>query len=217
MPKFARKGNQHRQPPNASFAKKRKQDAFEQERFKQQRIDYAIDAGLPVETETQLAERQQHRAEKNMRRHSIALLKRAKRNQDVIFTNKLISDFGTSKQLGFALQAYTDLRENKLQPTVYTFTNLINACVRCGEVLKAREFLTEMEKTGVEPNEVTYTALIKGLCQDQQIDEACALLETMKEKNIVPNLRTFNTLLRGCLRSGYTSTAEKLLQVLLVS
>ncbi len=55
---------------------------------------------------------------------------------------------------------------DKLVPTIYTYTNMINACVRCFETAKAREYFGEMKKRGIEPNEVTYTALIKGYCQD---------------------------------------------------
>jgi pentatricopeptide repeat protein len=58
------------------------------------------------------------------------------------------------------------LKGCKLVPTIYTYTNLINACVRCFETAKAQEYLDEMKKQGIDPNEVTYTALIKGYCQD---------------------------------------------------
>ncbi len=44
-----------------------------------------------------------------------------------------------------------------MNPTVYTFTNLINACVRCGEIEQAKQFLVQMKEEGITPNEVSIT------------------------------------------------------------
>ncbi len=46
-----------------------------------------------------------------------------------------------------------DLKRCKLAPTVYSYTNLINACVRCGDVTRVREVLEEMRADGVDANE----------------------------------------------------------------
>ena len=75
-------------------------------------------------------------------------------------------------------KAFSMLKDCQLQPTIYTYTNLINACVRCFETGKAEELLVEMKQRGVAPNEVTYTALIKGLCQDGSL-EVCALVSLL--------------------------------------
>jgi pentatricopeptide repeat protein len=42
-----------------------------------------------------------------------------------------------------------------LKPTVYTFTNLINACVRCGEIARAKRYVEEMVALKVFPNEAS--------------------------------------------------------------
>lgn len=44
------------------------------------------------------------RADKKARHWAQTQLKKARRTQDVKFFNKLISDFGTAKQLGFSFQ-----------------------------------------------------------------------------------------------------------------
>ncbi len=108
-----------------------------------------------------------------------------------VFYNKLISQFANEKQLGFALRAYADAVEIlKLQPTVYTFTNLINACVRCGDTARAEAVLRAMATPRfgrLQPNIVTHTAYIKGLCSDDDpkaVHKAYAcLLQIIKQQN----------------------------------
>jgi pentatricopeptide repeat protein len=140
------------------------------------------------------------------------LIQQAKKDENVMKYNKLISMFGTKKQLGWALKTYQALLQQKIKPTVFTYTNLINACVRCGETEEAQKFLTKMQANKIKANEVTYTALIKGLCQDGQIDEGISKLEDIKKYKIKANIRTYNTILRGCLRCGDLENAKKIFE-----
>ncbi|PRP87614.1 hypothetical protein PROFUN_04641 [Planoprotostelium fungivorum] len=144
----------------------------------------------------------------------------AKRSKNVVSFNKLMTQFGQKKRLNLALEAYnivistynrTKTTERpRLKPTVYTFTSIINACVRCGDIKRAITILEDMKNYDVEPNEVTYTALIKGLCAEATTKEALEMLTRMKKESIMPNLRTYNTLLRGMLRSGDTEESLSL-------
>jgi pentatricopeptide repeat protein len=114
-----------------------------------------------------------------------------------------------------ALKVFDNIKSDGLFPTVYSFTSIINACVRCGELVQAKRYFEDMIVQGIKPNEVrnipnyflifslvTYTALMKGFCQEGDMLEADKLLLDMSKNNILPNLRTFNTILRGCLRCG---------------
>jgi len=139
-------------------------------------------------------------------------IEKAKKENNIISLNRLISEFGKKKKLGCALETFFQMNSIGLKGTAYTFTNLINACVRCGEIEIAKEFLKRMVTLKVAPNAVTYTALLKGLCQEGLLKEAVCLLEQMKNENIQPNLRTFNTILRGCLRCGKYKIAMRIFQ-----
>ena len=153
-------------------------------------------------------------------------------NLDSLFRYHSILPFFST----YFFEAFSQLKQCKLQPTIYTYTNLINACVRCFETEKAAEYLAEMKSNGVEPNEVTYTALIKGYCQDGDItvgtrafvvskplcSRACqyapshllkaaiALLDELCARKLEPNIRTYNTLLRGCMRNACAEQASAL-------
>ena len=71
-------------------------------------------------------------------REAQTLVKRAVKTKDIKFFNRLIKDFGNDKQLGFAEEAFKRIQDAGLSPTVYSFTNLLNACVRVGELTRDR-------------------------------------------------------------------------------
>lgn len=106
------------------------------------------------------------------------------------------------------LQTWDALRESNTRASLITYSSLINACIRCGELEKAKSFHKEMLAARIKPNEITYTTLIKGFCQEGLINEAIALYAEMKSHRVTPNIRTFNTLLRGCLRTGHVEHAR---------
>lgn len=134
----------------------------------------------------------------------------ARAQKDIITWNCLIVEYGNNKQFDVVEHILKDIREAGVKPTVYTYTNLINACVRCGEYPRSLEFLRMMHKEGVRANEVTYTALVKGLCEQGDMKEAMNVYDEMIMKKLHPNIRTYNTLLRGCVRNSAPDTAVSL-------
>ena len=149
------------------------------------------------------------RANRKRARDAQTLLKRAVKLREIKFFNRLINDFGNDKQLGFAEEAFRRIAGAGLAPTVYSFTNLLNACVRVGELGRARAVWDDMAGAGVEPNEVTYTVLVKGLAQDGRLAEAAGRVEAMAGEGVAPNVRTFSTLLRNCVRHADPAAADR--------
>jgi pentatricopeptide repeat protein len=84
---------------------------------------------------------------------------------------------------------------------VHSYTNLMNAHVRCGNVTRAKEIIVLMRDRGIHPNTVTLTTLVKGLCEQGLVKEAIAMIEEAPS-GMSPNVRTVSTVLRGCLRTG---------------
>lgn len=117
--------------------------------------------------------------------------------------NHKLSLMSTRKQLSKALKVFNSLEKRGIQGDVHTFTNVINACVRCGDLPRARAVYDSMRQAGITPNIITVTTLLKGLCEAGDVRGARALLdsETARTK-VVPNMRTVNTLLRGAVRRG---------------
>ena len=152
------------------------------------------------------------RANRKRSRDAQTLLKRAKSERGEIF-NRLIRDFGNDKQFGFAEEAFRILeKECNIEPNAYSYTNLLNACVRVGELKRAREVFQKMERDCDEkPNEVTCTVFVKGLCEEGLIDEALELVKDMVRGSASrprANVRTFSTILRNCVRYRDVHSAE---------
>ena len=153
------------------------------------------------------------RANRKRSRDAQTLLKRAKKLKEVKFFNRLIRDFGNDKQFGFAEEAFRILeKECNIEPNAYSYTNLLNACVRVGELKRAREVFQKMERDCDEkPNEVTCTVFVKGLCEEGLIDEALELVKDMVRGSASrprANVRTFSTILRNCVRYRDVHSAE---------
>lgn len=124
----------------------------------------------------------------------------------------------TKKQLIEAKKVFRKA-ERKGLADVHTYTNMVNALVRCDDVEGARTLMTAMVEAGLTPNIVTYTSYLKGLCTRGDIERAFATVAEMEAARpaIHPNLRTANTLLRGCLRAGALDAAETLVEKMQMS
>ena len=147
-------------------------------------------------------------------RDAQTLLKRAMKVKDVKFFNRLVKDFGNDKQYGFAKEAFERIARSGLTPNVYSYTNMLNAATRVGEVGEMRKIWKEMRDAGVEPNEVAYTVLVKGECQAGNIDRAREIVREMIDGGVEPNQRTYGTLLRNCVRYGDVENAAKFVQTM---
>lgn len=104
---------------------------------------------------------------------------------------------------------------------VHSYTNLINAHVRCGNINRAKEIVVTMKAKGIQPNTVTLTTLIKGLCEHGLVEEAVEMILQPKPEvfsssdAIRPNVRTASTVLRGCLRIGDVNSAMSIYRLML--
>lgn len=85
----------------------------------------------------------------------------------------------------------------------HTFSAMINAQVRCGDVLGAEDTFSKLKASGNKLDVVSCTTMIKGYCSLGDIGAAMNLLLSMKERNMVLNIRTVNTMIRGCLSTGH--------------
>jgi pentatricopeptide repeat protein len=131
--------------------------------------------------------------------------------------NRKISEYAKSKQLGKALSCFNMLKKEGLlkeKGALYSFTNLINVHVRCGDAPAAMALFLDMKQSGVVPSVVTYTSLIKGLSEAGDLAAVSTLVADMQDQNppIVPNVRTVNTVLRGCVRAGDVECALRLFE-----
>ena len=115
--------------------------------------------------------------------------------------NKELKELAQRKQLQRAMTLFRQGEKDGLAD-VHSYTNMVNAFVRCGKYDLAQHLFSTMKSLKISPNVVTYTILLKGFCAAGQMCVASDIVSGMAEEGIAPNLRTCNTFLRGCVRAG---------------
>lgn len=136
-----------------------------------------------------------------------------------------ISRLGEDRKLGEAIYQFKRIEELGLNPTIVSYTALLNGYVRASEMRKAlgvfNSIINSSSSSGKEwyapkklirPNIVTYTTVIKGLCNDGQLAAAWDILKDLIKpllmmgqnltNQLTLNVRCINTFLRGCVRVG---------------
>ncbi|CAE7513255.1 trmB [Symbiodinium natans] len=124
---------------------------------------------------------------------------KSSRAQDL---TKTIAELARNKQLKRAIATFHKFEEEGLQPSVYTFSSLINAYVRAADVPGALEVMSAMKRHGIKPNVSIFTILLKGYSQEGKMNAARALLDEMIAQGVAPDARAVNAFFRGCLYHG---------------
>ena len=128
-------------------------------------------------------------------------LNRKQRKVKTLHLNKELKELAQRKQLKRAQNAF---RKGESLGIVdkHSYTNMINAYIRCGKNDMGKLLLDQMVKRGIEPSVVTYTVLLKGACESGTLQLAKNILCDMERSSVAHNLRSCNTYLRGCVRAG---------------
>jgi len=87
-------------------------------------------------------------------------------------------------------------------PNAVTYSSLIKACGRGGQVNLAIQTFTRMKNAGIEPNVVTWTALIDACGKGGRIDLAHALFHEMINRGVPPNMVTCSAMISAFVKKG---------------
>jgi pentatricopeptide repeat protein len=109
------------------------------------------------------------------------------------------------KQMQAAVQLFTEMQEENIEPSPSCYNSLMNACITTGELHVAMQYFREMQQRNVKPDQYTYNTLIKGHCL--QLDVVEQLFEAMKQNAVAPNAVTFSTLITVYRDSGHYDKA----------
>lgn len=127
--------------------------------------------------------------------------KKAKAKLRIINTE--LKELAQTKQLVLARKKFRSLLKLGLTPDVYSFTNMINAYIRCEDIENAKTSFNTMIINKIIPNVITLTTLLKGYCEFGDMKSAnLVLYKSFQEFKLRPSIRTLSTFLRGCLRLG---------------
>lgn len=131
--------------------------------------------------------------------------------EQLVQLNKDIALHAKRKELDEAMALFQQALDAKAENS-HTYSNAINANIRCGSIDGAERVMEIMKKRGRKRDVIICTTMIKGYCGAGLVNKALDMLNDMTERKpiVSPNLRTINTLLRGCVQTGDVSIAEAL-------
>ena len=134
-------------------------------------------------------------------RHERKKTSRKKLKKKTMHLNKELKDLAQRKQLKRAMSVFSK-GERKGLVDVHSYTNMINAFIRCSKLNLALELYRQMKQHKLKPNVVTYTILIKGAFNSYDIGMAKRLFGEMAASNVKANVRMHNAYFRGCIQTG---------------
>jgi pentatricopeptide repeat protein len=135
------------------------------------------------------------------------VLSKEERKLKLRLLNKDLSEFAQKKQLTLAKKRFEQAIRKGIKVDVHSYTNLINAYVRCSDLRGAEETIQRMKEQQIQPNLVTFTTLLKGYSEMGDMQEASRIYFQCLNAEGGPNVRSLNTFLRACVRTGMTKPA----------
>ncbi|PHT43024.1 hypothetical protein CQW23_17049 [Capsicum baccatum] len=111
-----------------------------------------------------------------------------------LYCNRLLMDLLKVSNFRLFWRVINAMREANVTFSDITYTCMVGAHCREGNVNDAKKVFAEMKKKGHCPNMFTYNYLIKGLFRAGHVDEA---IELKKSMSLVPNIYIYTTIIRG--------------------
>ncbi|KAG0587095.1 hypothetical protein KC19_2G140400 [Ceratodon purpureus] len=112
--------------------------------------------------------------------------------------NPFICDFARWGMHEEAFEMKAAMGRLGVQPSVVTYSTLINCCVKLGDMERAYSLLAEMKTNGIEPNAHCYNPLIMGFGSQERLDRALEVLKEMLAAGVQPDSYTYSMLIFAC-------------------
>mmetsp|Transcript_72309 Transcript_72309/g.128137 ORF Transcript_72309/g.128137 Transcript_72309/m.128137 type:complete len:1024 (-) Transcript_72309:42-3113(-) len=113
----------------------------------------------------------------------------------------LIRAAGRDKNIDRAFQVLQKLKESAVKVDIAAYNCVLDVCVSCGDLARARELMAEMRTIG-KLDIIVYNTLLKGYCTNGDIHGAKELLLEMESNGMSPNDVSFNCLINAAASKG---------------
>jgi len=113
----------------------------------------------------------------------------------------LIRAAGRDKNIDRAFQVLQKLKESAVKVDIAAYNCVLDVCVSCGDLARARELMAEMRTIG-KLDIIVYNTLLKGYCTNGDIHGAKELLLEMESNGMLPNDVSFNCLINAAASKG---------------
>ncbi|XP_062021396.1 protein Rf1, mitochondrial-like [Rosa rugosa] len=127
------------------------------------------------------------------------LLKENERDHDRYC--ELISLCGKVRNLPLAMQVFSSMEANGVQPTCAVFNSLIHVCFSSGNLFTAISLFEIMESSeGLKPNSDTHDAFMFAFLKSGKIDMMQAWYSAKKSAGFDSDIQTYQSLISGCIK-----------------
>ncbi|KAG5022187.1 hypothetical protein JHK82_018055 [Glycine max] len=103
---------------------------------------------------------------------------------NVITYRSLIDSLCKSSQLDKAIALFNKMKDNGIQPDMYTLNILLHGLCKGKRLKNAQGLFQDLLDKGYHLNVYIYTVMINGLCKEGLIDEAFALWSNMEDSEL---------------------------------
>merc|ERR1719399_2459937 len=96
-----------------------------------------------------------------------------------------------------------------VKANVQSYSSVISAFARAGDVCGAERWLSSMEAAGIKGDTISYTAAINACARTGNAKKAEQWLIRMLEAGVEPNIITFNAVIAACAKAGKGKLCEQ--------
>ncbi|KAJ0245182.1 Pentatricopeptide repeat-containing protein [Hirschfeldia incana] len=140
------------------------------------------------------------------------VLRRMEMSMSVCSANELIKSFGKLGMVEELLWVWRKMKENGIEPTLYTYNFLMNGLVSSMFVESAERVFEVMESGRIKPDVVTYNTMIKGYCKAGQTQKGIEKLRDMETRGVEGDKITYMTVIQACYADSDFSSCVALYQ-----
>lgn len=113
----------------------------------------------------------------------------------------MIRDCASKKNLEGSMSVFQTLKDSGVEVTRSMYNAVLDACVECGDLHRAEQWMASMRKEGVI-DVVSYNTIVKAQVRAGNFSQARVLMEEMMKQDLAPNHVTYNELINGMVRSA---------------
>jgi pentatricopeptide repeat protein len=111
-----------------------------------------------------------------------------------------------------ALQCYSNMIRDGIEPDVKAFTIIIDIAGKCGLTDSCNDVERWMQERRIVPNEITFNCLIDAHARARNLGRAREYFKQMEALGIGPSLVTYNCLIKVSVAAGFVNEAMQWLE-----
>ncbi|WOL10819.1 pentatricopeptide repeat-containing protein [Canna indica] len=127
-------------------------------------------------------------------------------HRDVVSWNTMIIALARAGSWADAVGLYSHLRRSSLDFNAHTFSGIVTACVRLGEVHLARQIHAQVVRVGFLSNLIISSSLVDAYAKCGSVDDAQKLFDEMPTRDVL----SWTTLVHAYASSGDLVSAHKM-------